>query len=127
MWRLPADLIQPAAASGEDPMRLRGRWVTPALGGVVTVALALILVPSAFSQGSDEYTASITPSSVTASTPGTHAFTITIANSGGSGDLGSANVDVAAGFTGATIVSPTLTGSGNENWTAVLVSGTIQL
>ena len=106
----------------------RWRWASLVVVGAALVALLAVLVPSAFSSpGPDEYTAAITPNTVAANAPAPQTYTVTITNTGNSGDLGSANAQIGAGFTGAALVSSTLTGSGSENWTAQIASGTVQL
>lgn len=103
-------------------MRLRA--ILLAASGLATmVVLLLVLVPSAFAVGPNEYTASISPNSVVAGSGQT--YTLTFTNSGTSGLLSAANATIPGGFTSASVGVPT-TSSGNT-WTASIVSGVVQL
>jgi len=74
------------------------------------------------------FSAAIVPT--TATTNQTQSYTITITNvgsgGGGSANLGSATIQVPAGFT-AVVVTENCTSSGGKTWTAALVGSEIQL
>jgi hypothetical protein len=103
---------------------MRYRTILLAASGLATMGvLLLVLVPSAFAVGPNEYTATISPTSVVAGSA--HTYTLTFTNSGTSGLLSAANTTIPSGFTGASVGVPT-TSSGNT-WTASIVSGVVQL
>jgi hypothetical protein len=87
------------------------------------VVVSLVVVPSALAVGPNEYTASISPTSVVAGSG--HTYTLTFNNTGTSGLLSAANATIPSGFTSASVGVPT-TSSGNT-WTASIVSGVVQL
>src|SRR6266487_3426817 len=104
-------------------MRYRA-WFLGAFGLAAVVVLLLVLVPSAMSVGGpDEYTAAISPTTVVAGTGQT--YTLTIADSGSSGKMGSANITIPSGYTGATVGTPTT--SSGKTWTAAISTGVVQL
>src|SRR6266516_2452829 len=104
-------------------MRYRA-WFLGAFGLAAVVVLLLVLVPSAMSVGGpDEYTAAISPTTVVAGTGQT--YTLTIADSGSSGKMCSANITIPSGYTGATVGTPTT--SSGKTWTASISAGVVQL
>jgi hypothetical protein len=104
-------------------MRYRA-WFLGASGIATLVVVLLVVVPSALSVGGpDEYTASISPTTVVAGT-GT-IYTLTITDSGSTGKMGAANITIPSGYTGATFGTPTT--SSGKTWTASISSGVVQL
>ena len=103
---------------------MRFRALLLAASGLATmVVLLLVLVPSAFAVGPNQYTAAISPTSIVAGTGQT--YTLTFTNSGSSGQLGAANATIPSGFTSPSVGVPTT--SSGKNWTASIVSGVVQL
>src|SRR5438128_651931 len=95
--------------AGGFEMTCRRRCVSVFVGIAALAALVLVVVPSASSgNGPDQYTASITPTSVIKSTTDTYTFTITN-DSNSTDDLGSAQITLDSAYgsvTSATMVSP---------------------
>ena len=103
---------------------MRFRALLLAASGLATmVVLLLVLVPSAFAVGPNQYTAAISPTSIVAGTGQT--YTLTFTDSGSSGQLGAANATIPSGFTSPSVGVPTT--SSGKNWTASIVSGAVQL
>src|SRR2546421_9677551 len=107
-------------------MRYRRHWASALIGGAALAAVLLIVVPAAMSSpGPNEYTATITPNSVAASSPGTHTFAVKITNTGSSGNLGSVEISVPGSFQ--SVSFGTVATSGPQAWTASQNGNTIDL
>jgi hypothetical protein len=84
------------------------------------LAFLALFASAASSQGVDEYSAAVSPTTITVGAGGT--FTVTLTNSGSSGSMGSANVTVNGGFTSISAGTPTTPG-----WSANLAGNVVQL